>query len=240
MFEEMGGFRHEYKYIEPDVSLMATESRMKAVMKRDEHVGSSGFYQVRSVYFDDYRNTYLRQNIDGVDERVKWRIRIYDRNSNHITLERKLRKSDLVRKQACLIDAETYNKIVNRQVKINSSQPELLNMFMKEIKIYRLIPTTIVEYDRTPFVCSFGNVRVTIDRNIRISLELDDFLSDRRLDARPVLETGKSLIEVKYDTFLPDYIAHAVEHGRMRRETFSKYYLARKFSYVRRPYEFIR
>jgi hypothetical protein len=82
-----------------------------------------------------------------------------------------------------------------------------------------------------PFVRSEGNVRVTIDRNIRSSCDLDGFLSDEPIASRPVLPNGQNLIEVKYDAFLLDHIAHAIEHGRMRRETFSKYYLARKFPY---------
>ena len=44
-------------------------------------------------------------------------------------------------------------------------------------------------------------------------------------------KTGQNLLEVKFDAFLPDHIGHAIETGRMRRETFSKYYLTRKFTF---------
>lgn len=60
---------------------------------------------------------------------------------------------------------------------------------------------------------------------------MDAFLTGGALNARPVLPPGQDLLEVKYDDLLPGYIADAIEHGRMRRETFSKYYLARKFPY---------
>ncbi len=234
MFEELEGFRHEFKYIEPEINLIAVESRLKAIMKRDSHVGSTGFYSIRSLYFDDFNDVLLYHNIDGIDERIKWRIRIYNSNANFISLERKIRKSDLIRKQACSIDVQTYNKIIKREARISDSNPALLNLFIGEILTTGLGPATIVEYDRTPFVCNEGNVRVTIDRNIRSSVELDRFLSGETLNARPVLMSGQNLIEVKYDSYLPDHIAHAIEHGRMRRETFSKYNLARRYPHGRR------
>ena len=194
-------------------------------------MSEKGYYSIRSLYFDDYRDRFLNENIDGVDERSKWRIRIYDRSSDRISLERKIRKSDLISKQSCVIDICTYEKLLDKTAKIDEDNPPLLNLFIKEIRTSGLHPAVIVEYERTPFVHSSGNTRVTIDRNIRSSSETDAFLEDRQLNARPVLPKGYNLIEVKYDAFLPDQIAHATEHGRMRRETFSKYYLARKFPY---------
>ena len=231
MFEDFTGFRHEYKYIEPEIDLIAAQKRLCTVMKKDPHVTVKGYYSIRSLYFDDYDNRYLNENIDGVDERSKWRIRVYDCSSGHIRLERKVRKSDLISKQTCMMDASMFLKIVKKKAYASADNPPLLNMFINEIKTCGLHPVIIVEYERTPFVLSAGNTRVTIDRNIRSSSELDALLADRSLNSRPVLLSGQNLIEVKYDSYLPDHIAHTIEHGRMRRETFSKYYLARKFTY---------
>ncbi|MBO4890903.1 MAG: polyphosphate polymerase domain-containing protein [Lachnospiraceae bacterium] len=231
MFEDIKKFRHEHKYIEPEINLVGMQQRLGALMKKDPHVSEKGYYSIRSLYFDDYRDRFLNENIDGVDERSKWRIRIYDRSADRISLERKIRKSDLISKQSCVIDICTYEKLLDKTAKIDEDNPPLLNLFIKEIRTSGLHPAVIVEYERTPFVHSSGNTRVTIDRNIRSSSETDAFLEDRQLNARPVLPKGYNLIEVKYDAFLPDQIAHATEHGRMRRETFSKYYLARKFPY---------
>ena len=94
-----------------------------------------------------------------------------------------------------------------------------------------LHPVIIVEYERTPFIAKEGNTRVTFDRNIRSSSELDALLADRELMSRPVMEKGQNLLEVKFDAFLPDHIGHAIETGHMRRETFSKYYLTRKYAF---------
>ena len=224
------GWRHEHKYIEPEINLVSIEKRLVKVMKRDPHVPGSGYYSVRSLYFDDYDNRYLDDNVNGLGNREKWRIRIYNADSGRISLECKMKWIDLVAKKSCTISISTFNKIMDRSAKIDSDNPALLNRFITEMQTRYLRPSIIVEYERTPFVCHAGNTRVTIDRNIRSSSDIDSFL-EGRINARSVLLKGQNLIEVKYDAFLPDHLAHTIEHGRMRRETFSKYYLARKFTY---------
>ena len=231
MFDENKHYRHEHKYVEPELKLKAAEFRLNAFLRKDPHAGEKGFYSIRSLYFDDYYDSFLMENIDGVDEREKWRIRIYDRDSGFISLERKSRKSDLISKDSCSIDKETFMKIMDGTVSVSSQNPPLLNVFITAVKTKALHPAVIVEYERTPFIAKEGNTRITFDRNIRSSSELDALLADRELHARPVLETGQNLLEVKFDAFLPDHIGHAIETGRMRRETFSKYYLTRKFTY---------
>ena len=231
MFEEITAFRHEHKYIEPEINLISAQKRLQQIMKIDEHASEKGFYNVRSLYFDDYHDRYISENCDGVDERMKWRIRVYDRDSSFISLERKIRKSDLISKQSCTINRDVLDRIIRKDINVSESYAPLLNDFIKEMRIHMLHPVVIVEYERIPYVCMEGNTRITFDRNIRSSPELDSLLSDNEIQSRPVLLSGHNLMEVKYSGFLPDHIAHLVEHGRMRRETFSKYYLARKFSY---------
>ena len=63
----------------------------------------------------------------------------------------------------------------------------------------RLRAKTIVDYTREPFVYGPGNVRVTLDENIRTGLSCVDFLDPDCVtvpapDARP-------LMEVKWDAF---------------------------------------
>ncbi|MCR5302439.1 MAG: polyphosphate polymerase domain-containing protein [Lachnospiraceae bacterium] len=232
MFEELSRYRHEHKYIESESDLSAAAVRLRAVMKKDPHMTEDkSCYNVRSLYFDDQFDSFLCENLNGTDERCKWRIRIYDRDSSYISLERKIRKGDLIAKQHCAIDTAVFSALMDKSAAISSSHPDLVNVFIKEMKTRILRPVVIVEYERTPFVCKEGNTRVTIDRNIRSSQETDALLADRPLVCRPLLSTGQNLLEVKYDAFLPVYIARTIEHGRMRRETFSKYALARRLPY---------
>ena len=88
-----------------------------------------------------------------------------------------------------------------------------------------LRPKTIVDYVRTPFVYAPGNVRVTIDEDIRTGLRRTDFLNP---DC-PMIPAGDSVIilEVKWDEFLPDIIRKAVAVSNVRAAAFSKYHMSR-------------
>ena len=72
-----------------------------------------------------------------------------------------------------------------------------------------------------------GNVRVTFDRNIMASRACDEFLENRVSGMVPILPKGLHVLEVKYDEFLPDFIARQLEIGNLRQTAFSKYYLGR-------------
>ena len=92
-----------------------------------------------------------------------------------------------------------------------------------------MTPKVIVEYERTPYVYKNGNVRITFDRNITSSSQVDQFFN-AETKKRPILPSGMQLLEVKYDEYLPDPIYHALMLDNMQRTNFSKYYLCRKYS----------
>ena len=81
-------YRHELKFLvsEKEIQLMA--HRLKSVMKMDAHqIGNS--YMIRSLYFDDINDSCKRENEDGIDNRRKFRIRLYDGNVSVLHLEKK-------------------------------------------------------------------------------------------------------------------------------------------------------
>ena len=107
-----------------------------------------------------------------------------------------------------------------------------MNPLLKRLYILQetrgMKPKVIVEYDRIPYTYKDGNVRVTLDLDVRASTEIDRFL-DTKIDCRPIMPMGKNLLEIKYDNFLPDHIYQNVGLNGLRQITFSKYYLCRKF-----------
>ena len=66
-----------------------------------------------------------------------------------------------------------------------------------------MVPKVIVEYERTPYVYKNGNVRITFDRNITSSSQVDQFFN-ATAKKRPILPAGMQLLEVKYDEYLPE------------------------------------
>ena len=50
-------YRHEYKYPLTKGQVLIEDAKIRALMSRDAHAAKKGFYNIRSLYFDDYENT---------------------------------------------------------------------------------------------------------------------------------------------------------------------------------------
>ena len=79
--------RHELKYNLGSTQYHLLRTKLKAVLKPDKHAGPNGRYHIRSLYFDDFRNTALFEKQAGVPRRKKYRIRIYNLKDDVIKLE---------------------------------------------------------------------------------------------------------------------------------------------------------
>ena len=72
------GFRHEHKYLISTQSAVLLKHRLRGVMDRDPYAGPTGQYTIRSLYFDDEKFTAYDEKLDGLRDRVKYRIRFYN------------------------------------------------------------------------------------------------------------------------------------------------------------------
>ncbi len=214
-------FRHEWKHEINAADRLVLLARLNAVMKRDPHA-VDGVYRIRSLYFDDLRDTALREKIDGVNVREKFRIRFYNGDTSFIVLEKKRKINGLCAKESCRISAEEAQRIVDGDVgwMVESGRPLCVELYSK-MKSQGLRPKTIVDYTREPFVFIPGNVRVTMDYDIRTGDFRTDFLNPETL----TLPVGDApmIIEVKWDAFLPELIRDAVSLPGRRAAAFSKY-----------------
>ncbi len=225
----MSQYRHEFKYVISEAQIPLLRLRISQLMKPDIHTGISGMYNIRSLYFDDYRNSSYYENENGTDPREKFRIRIYNYSTERIALECKRKEKGKTLKISSLLNEEqTYMLMQGRSIDFND-QPDLIRKMCLQMKTKLLKPVTIVEYERIPYICRNGNVRVTFDVNISSSSEVKSFLN-RDIPVRPVMPSGWHLLEVKYDEFLPDYIYRALNLGILQPTAYSKYYLCRKYA----------
>ena len=196
-------------------------------MRLDQNIKETNSYNIRSIYFDDYYDSYFFQNDAGVDDRFKIRIRIYDKSSELIKLEIKYKKNGYTKKESCRINEDLCKKVMNGEfISIDDCKSKVLYRLYIEQHMYLLKPKIIVEYDRTAYTSKTGNVRITFDRNIRYSKEINKFF-ENNLFSQPIMSTGQDVLEIKYDEFLPDYIASVLELNTLERTSFSKYYLSR-------------
>ena len=69
--------RHELKHqISPQEDLVLA-GRLRKLFRRDAHAGADGTYRITSLYFDTPYDAALREKLDGVDRREKFRLRYY-------------------------------------------------------------------------------------------------------------------------------------------------------------------
>jgi len=214
-------YRNECKHFINRADFLALSMRLNALMQRDPNAGPDGSYFVRSLYFDDIRDTALIEKLDGVNGREKFRIRFYNLDPSRISLEKKSRLDGLSAKRATELSKEEVSRILAGDVAwmAKSRDPLVVEFYTK---LYRgLIPRAVVDYTRYPFVYDAGNVRVTLDTDIRTGMEISRFLEADCVTLP--LPGDVALLEVKWDEFLPSFIRGAVQLGSRRTESFSKY-----------------
>ena len=222
-------YRNELKYVCSEGELQIIYARIRHLCRPDPHAGPSGIYNIRSIYFDDLDNRCFFENENGTDPREKFRIRIYNASDRRITLECKRKERTMTNKTSCPLTREQFDRILDGKLPASEADSELLRKFCAQQAQTGLEPKVIVAYERTPFVYPAGNVRITFDRNIGSTTDIAGFF-DSYLPQRPVMPTGKHILEVKYDEFLPDFLYEIMNLGSLRQTTFSKYYLCRKFT----------
>ncbi|MEE0200333.1 MAG: polyphosphate polymerase domain-containing protein [Muricomes sp.] len=220
--------RHEVKHGINPLDDQEVSQRLRKLFRHDENAGSHGIYRVSSLYFDTPYDKALRQKIDGVNYREKFRLRYYNDNTSFIRLEKKLKINGLCAKFSERVTYPQAEQLIEGSIDflLKSEKPLLLELYSK-MRGQQLAPKTIVTYDREAFLYDPGNVRITVDRNLRTGLDQIDFLNPQ-LYYTDVLD-NQAVLEVKYDAFLPDIVRLAVQIPNRRAAAYSKYAICRRY-----------
>ena len=217
----MAQYRHEWKHEIDRSDCIAIRQRLRAVARTDTHA-RDGRYRIRSLYFDTPADKALREKLDGVSRREKFRLRYYNEDLSFIHLEKKSKRGGLGTKvSAPLSAAEVRALLAGDWAWMPGSGRALVVELYSKLLAQGLRPRTIVDYTREPFVYPPGNVRVTLDYNIRTGLGSTAFL-DPDCVTIPAGD-APAILEVKWDAFLPDIIRDAVQLTGRRTSSFSKY-----------------
>ncbi len=214
-------YRHEWKHPISYGDLLLLRQRLGAVMDIDPHA-ENGCYTIRSLYFDTPDDRALRQKLDGVSRREKFRLRLYNGDTSLIHLEKKSKFAGLGSKEKVLLTAREVARILQGDTDwMADDDRPLLRELHHKMTVEQLRPKTLVDYAREPFIYAAGNVRVTMDYHIRTGLNSTDFLNP---DC-PTVPAGDApiILEVKWDEFLPDIIRDAIQLPSRRVSAFSKY-----------------
>lgn len=222
-------YRVEDKYFCSEQDLFLLQARLETILRPDENQPDAKGYCITSVYFDDLFDTHLQDTVDGNRLREKYRIRIYNGSYDAIKLEIKYKRDNRVMKRVTGITPEQMQELMNGHCidSDNESPEDPITLFNIAIASRGLRPKIIVEYDRCAYIYEPGNTRITLDRNIRSSDQLDAFANGEKLTYEYERDLDQ-VLEVKYDEFLPGFIAGMLETGNMNKTSYSKYRMCRE------------
>ena len=204
------GLRHEFKYLISAADARLLKLRLKHIMEPDPHVGKTGRYTIRSLYFDDLYHRALDEKLDGICLRSKYRIRMYNYDPAFLKLEKKEKLGTLTRKTAETITIADALKLQHGSISRTADVSTLRGELAAGIRNQGFRAMVLVDYDRTPFICRDGNTRITLDENLRTRPFDADLLASSEAMI-PVLDPNQVILEVKFDDFLPGYLSDALQ-----------------------------
>ena len=224
------GYRHELKYYITLGEYELLQRKLSLTMERDAFAKKNGGeYFIRSLYFDDRDDSAFREKLSGIDERDKFRIRIYDMRDDVIKLECKHKSNGYIKKQSIGLSRKEYEKRISgdRLFLLNRPEPFARRMYL-EFAQRALKPAVIVDYTREAFVFPMEDVRVTFDKNVRTGLRSVDMFN-AGIPTYPVIDDYGMVLEIKFNRFLPTYIRSLLQLEASQRSAISKYVLCRRF-----------
>lgn len=222
-------YRNEFKHLISPAEALVIRKRFSNVLPADPNAGPDGRYHIRSLYFDTPEDRALLDKLSGAPIKEKFRLRFYNHDHSFIRLEKKIKHYRKGTKLKAEITKEDVQNILNGDIYfLRESKQPLLREFYLKLKTERLIPKTVVDYLREAYFYPVGNVRVTIDSDIRASISSTD-LFDPDLPTVAALNGDIFILEVKYDQFLPEFIQDMIQVNSCSSTAVSKYAAGRIF-----------
>tara|TARA_Y100001978_G_scaffold58838_1_gene52992 strand:+ start:8252 stop:8923 length:672 start_codon:yes stop_codon:yes gene_type:complete len=159
-------WRYERKYL-----VSAYERiQIEALIKQNKFLFREIFQKrkIRSLYFDDLYYGSLVDNLNGLSDRKKYRLRWYGETFEEINnpqFEIKIKKNLNNRKKIWILKNIHFDKDDNQNSILRKTLKSIIN---PELKFYlrNLKPITFVEYDRRYFQSICGKIRITFDNNL--------------------------------------------------------------------------
>ncbi|MDA9702850.1 VTC domain-containing protein [Candidatus Pelagibacter sp.] len=154
--------------------------------------------QVNSIYFDDLNYSSIIQNLDGISEKKKFRLRWYGNKSiiENPILEIKEKKGFETQKRSAYINNISFKDFPNDKAKLKIEN--IVNDKIKSNKKLYSILTT--HYTRDYFISNDRKIRATVDTNLE-SIGLTK-ISDKNI----IKKFKYIILEIKYETYLDEIV----------------------------------
>ena len=198
--------RHELKFFINEMQYFVLSDILDHVLQRDPNGDEFNEYHIRSLYFDTVYNPALYDKMDGVKDRDKYRIRIYNFSDRVIKLECKTKVGSLISKRSISIPRLLCEQLMaGDPAGLETTRSGLLNDVYREMTINLLRPVVLVDYVREAYLHPAEEVRITFDKQLRTGLRSTD-LFNPYVPTVPPLDHSEMILEVKYNRVLPPYI----------------------------------
>ena len=221
--------RHELKYFINPAEVEALRARLRPVLALDSHCVGGRPYVIRSLYFDDIQDSAFNEKQAGVMHRDKYRIRIYRYSDKEIFLERKRKLGDLIQKSSVQITRRLCDQIIaGDPTGLQRSNNALLQDVYVQMRTRLLRPKVIVDYAREAYLHPAEDTRITFDLNLHSALHSTDLFNPHLPVVCPH-DRNVEILEVKFNNYLPDYVARLLHGIEAERSAVSKYVLCRRY-----------
>ena len=208
--------------------------QIQPFMELDPHVNNNHYYEIRSVYFDSpFRRSFFEKT-NGINVRIKLRIRYYPDFQNGdqelVFIELKKKINENVSKIRVLAPFVEAFKI------IDNSTPEAQKFYkealredknnLEEIwylkKRFHLQPVCVVSYNRQPYMDKMEKrFRITFDRDIRVrnyNFDLHDGSGNKY-----IIPPNICVLEVKFSSFIPKWAIGILQKNGVLQQKMSKF-----------------
>lgn len=220
--------RREIKYTLPLSEALALADKLKSVLYEDKH-NVPGGYMVKSLYLDSLDNSDFFDKLNGTQNRKKIRLRSYSNDARQVKLEMKLKSGESQQKISQIIHRQDAQRIINGDYHaLDSYDTPWAKTLYANLVTQARRPTVMVEYNRLAFYHPNNEIRITVDSNIRCS-EINFDLFDPHINYTPVINSGISVLEIKYTGFLFGYIEDVIKGYSKAATAVSKYANSRLF-----------
>jgi hypothetical protein len=215
-------YRNELKFIINTHQKNVMANKLSKICQLDSFSDANGGYLVSSLYFDDYNQSAIFDKLSGIRDRKKFRVRIYNNQSNVIKLERKIKRANVTEKSHVRISKEEYDSLIQGDASFLRHKNEVVARdFYLYYRTKNLRPRVVVEYRREALIYKYGDVRITFDSLLRAGVfEKDLFSSGYMISAIP---HDQIILEVKYTAYFPDVIRNITQINNLQWQSISKY-----------------
>ena len=198
--------RHELKFFITPIEYEVLSRQLDRVLERDPFGDENNEYHIRSLYFDTIFNDALVDKLDGVKNRDKYRIRIYNFSDKVIKMECKTKVGSLISKRSLKIPRSLAEQLIACDpTGLEQSRSGLLRDIYREMKLSYLRPMVLVDYVREAYLHPAEEVRITFDKQLHTGLSSVDIFNPNVPTISP-FDHNELILEVKFNRFLPNHI----------------------------------